>query len=85
MIAKAPRDNDTIARQICEDQTLDGQRFACGMFVAIAEGRIIGAGRSFDEADALLDTAGISSADGIVCQVSAKEADVIRCETRQWP
>jgi hypothetical protein len=80
MIAKAPRDNDTIARQICEDQTLDGQRFACGMFVAIAEGRIIGAGRSFDEADGMLTAAGFGAGEGMICEVGKRDTDVIRRE-----
>ena len=84
MVSKTPLDNEALARWICENRELDGQRFAAGSFVALGGGRLIGIGNSFDEADALLDKAGISPDEGMVCEVATLETDVVRCEPRQW-
>ena len=72
------RDNETIARLICERSEYRGRRFERGSFVAIAHGDILGVGRSFEEAEAYLESAGIEPGEGVVCQVVEPVIDVIR-------
>jgi hypothetical protein len=73
------QDDETLARQICERRELDGHCFAPGAFVAIAEGRVVGVGSTFDEADALLVASGRQPGEGMICEVRDEETDVIRC------
>lgn len=84
MVSKTPLDNEALARWICQNRELDGLRFAVGSFVALASGRVVGIGNSFDEADALLVAAGISPDEGMVCEVAELETDIVRCEPRAW-
>ena len=71
-------DNDTIAQAICERREFHGQRFTKGSFVAIAEGRVLGVGDTFDAADAFFQDAGVDEGEGMVCEVADPVMDVIR-------
>lgn len=80
MAPSAPRDNEGLARAICERGELDGRRYEPGTFVAIAEGRVIGVGRSFEEADAHLVRLGTTTGEEVICEVATPVVDVVRCE-----
>lgn len=84
-MATTNHDNDAVARIICERRAFGGQRFEEGSFVAIADGRVIGVGKSFEKADACLATAGIESGEGMVCEVTEPVIDVIRREQCRCP
>lgn len=77
-------DNEALARTICQQREFDGLRFEVGNFVALAGGRVVGIGNSFDEADALLVAAGTALGDGMVCEVAELETDIVRCEHGKW-
>jgi hypothetical protein len=83
MSRPAPLDNEALAHRICQDGEVDGQRLAAGSFVAIADGRVLGIGRSFDEADAHLVAAALPPGDGMICEVAPLQTDVIRREPGQ--
>ena len=75
---------ETLARQICMSRELDGKPIPAGTYVAIAEGRVIGLGHSFDEADAHLAAARVEPGQGMICEVGDLETDVIRLESAPW-
>jgi hypothetical protein len=84
MIATPQQVNEALARLICQRREIDGQRFEIGKFVAIGEGRVIGSGDSFEEADKLLADSGAEPGEGMVCEVTEPFVDVIRCELSPW-
>ena len=71
-------ENDRLAHAVCTRREASGQRFEPGTFVAIAEGRVVGVGNSFEEADEQLGKSGVRPGEGLVCQVAAPIIDVIR-------
>jgi hypothetical protein len=71
-------DNESLAQQLCEQRVWNGRRIALGDFVAIADGRVLGIGTSFDQADSYLQDAGVAAGKGMICEVTELEADIIR-------
>jgi len=71
-------ENEQLARAICQRREIDGQRYEPGTFVAIAEGRVVGVGNSFEDADAQLLNSGARLGEGMVCEVTEPAIDVVR-------
>lgn len=78
MNSDASRDNEALARQICERREVAGKQVDLGTFVAIADGRVVGMGNSFEEADAHLEAAGITAGEGMICEVAVPETETVR-------
>ncbi len=77
MSPELPADDD-LARRLCERKSFNGRPLAPGDFVAVAGGRVVGVGSTFEEADAWLAASALPEGDGIVCQIGNAEADMIR-------
>jgi hypothetical protein len=73
-------ENERLALEICQQRQVNGQRYEPGTFVAIAEGRVVGIGKSFEEADAFLVKTGVAAGVGMICEVAEPALDVVRCE-----
>jgi len=78
MATKGHVKNEQLARVICQRREIDGQRFEPGTFVAIAEGRVVGVGNSFEDADAQLLNSGARLGEGMVCEVTESAVDIVR-------
>ena len=77
-MSNGPMENETLARQLCEQKMWNGSSIPVGSFVAISDGRVLGIGASYELADAYLHAAGISPGEGMICEITELEADVIR-------
>jgi hypothetical protein len=73
-------ENERLALEICQQRQVNGQCYEPGTFVAIAEGRVVGIGKSFEEADAILVKTGVAVGVGMICEVAEPALDVVRCE-----
>ncbi len=70
--------DDKLAHAICTRFEHAGRYFQEGTFVAIEGGRVLGVGTTFEEADEILQQAGVADGEGVVCEVTPPSPVIIR-------